>query len=155
MPPSFDLGQPVGREGLLAPTRNPANGYKLFGSLQLEHMRFIRQAQSFGFTLSEIRSLLARMAAGKCPCADMRSQLRVKIVENRIRLRALEERGRLMERAYADWDQLGPGGGNLGDVCRLLERILGPSIAGSNPEPVVHAGAAGVPVGLMESAPTQ
>ena len=64
------------REGLLAPSRNPANGYKLFGSPHLARIRFIRQVQALGFTLSEIRDLMARMDAGDCPCEDMREQLR-------------------------------------------------------------------------------
>ena len=43
------------REGLLAPSRNPTNGYKLFGNPHLARLQFIRQVQALGFTLSEIR----------------------------------------------------------------------------------------------------
>jgi DNA-binding transcriptional MerR regulator len=111
------------REGLLAPSRNPANGYKLFGNPHLTRIRFIRQAQVLGFTLSEIRGLLARMEADDCPCDDMREQLRINIVENRIRLRQLEERQQLMEGAYANWGRLGSGRAALGQLCQLLERI--------------------------------
>ena len=113
------------REGLLAPARNPANGYKLFGSPHLARIHFIRQAQALGFTLSEIRALLTRMEAHDCPCDDMRDQLRGKIVENRIKLRQLEQRQKLMERAYADWDRAGVVSGDIGELCRLLERIGG------------------------------
>jgi MerR family transcriptional regulator, Zn(II)-responsive regulator of zntA len=111
------------REGLLAPTRNPANGYKLFGNPHLTRIRFIRQAQTLGFTLSEIRGLLGRMEADDCPCDDMREQLRGKIVENRIKLRQLEERQELMESAYANWDRVGSGHADLRELCRLLEGI--------------------------------
>ncbi len=111
------------REGLLSPGRNPANGYKLFGNPHLARIRFIRQAQALGFTLSETRGLLARMEANDCPCDDMREQLRGKIVENRIKLRQLQERQQLMERAYGNWHRLGAGSGDLGVLCRLLEGI--------------------------------
>jgi MerR family Zn(II)-responsive transcriptional regulator of zntA len=107
------------REGLLAPSRNPANGYKLFGSPHLTRIRFIRQVQVLGFTLSEIRVLMARMDAGDCPCEGMREQLRTKIVENQIKLREMQERRGLMERAYANWDRVG---NDVGELCRLLER---------------------------------
>ena len=111
------------REKLLAPTRNPGNGYKLFGSPHLTRIRFIRQAQTLGFTLSEIRGLLGRMEADDCPCDDMREQLRGKIVENRIKLRQLEERQQLMESAYANWERVGSVHADLGELCRLLEGI--------------------------------
>jgi DNA-binding transcriptional MerR regulator len=106
------------REGVLAPSRNPANGYKLFGSPHLARLRFIRQVQALGFTLSEIRVLTVRLDAGDCPCEDMREQLKTKIVENEIKLREMQERHGLMERAYANWDLAG---NDVGELCRLLE----------------------------------
>src|SRR5215510_6181341 len=95
------------REGLLAPTRNPANRYKLFGNPHLERIRFIRQMQALGFMLSEIRDLMKRMDGGDCPCEDMREQLRNKIVENQIKLREMQDRQRFMESAYANWHRAG------------------------------------------------
>jgi MerR family Zn(II)-responsive transcriptional regulator of zntA len=111
------------REGLLAPTRNPANGYKLFGNPHLARIGFIRQAQALGFTLREIRSLLARIDENDCPCHDMREQLRGKLVENRIKLRQLQERQEFMERAYTNWDHVDASSGDLGELCRMLEGI--------------------------------
>lgn len=106
------------REGLLAPSRNPTNGYKLFGNPHLARLRFIRQVQALGFTLSEIRDLMKRMDAGDCPCEDMGEQLRGKIVENQIKLRDMQERQAFMERAYANWDRAG---NDVGELCRMLE----------------------------------
>jgi MerR family transcriptional regulator, Zn(II)-responsive regulator of zntA len=106
------------REGLLAPSRNPANRYKMFGSQHLARMRFIRQVQALGFTLSEIRDLMKRMDAGDCPCEEMREQLRNKIVENQIKLRDMQNRQRFMESAYANWDHPG---NDVGELCRMLE----------------------------------
>ena len=106
------------REGLLAPSRNPTNGYKLFGNPHLARLRFIRQVQALGFTLSEICDLMKRMDAGDCPCEDMREQLRGKIVENQIKLRDMRERQAFMEHAYANWDRAG---NDVGELCRMLE----------------------------------
>ena len=107
------------REGLLAPTRNPSNGYKLFGNPHLARIRFIRKTQALGFTLAEIRNLMARVDGGGCPCEDMQEQLRIKIVESRIRLREMQERLRLMEEAYADWNRTS--GSEVGALCRVVE----------------------------------
>ena len=63
------------REGLLAPSRNPANGYKLFGSPHLSRLRFIRQAQALGF-LSGSRVLiwLERLPLESMPSAQQDNQ---------------------------------------------------------------------------------
>jgi DNA-binding transcriptional MerR regulator len=111
------------REGLLAPRRDPMNGYKRFDHPQLARIQFIRLAQALGFTLREIGDLLARMDAGGCPCADMRKQLGGKMVENRIKIRELQERQQLMERAYANWDRAALARAGTGQLCRLLDSI--------------------------------
>ena len=42
------------RIGLLKPSRNPDNGYRLFDRTDVTRLRFIRHAQNLGFSLSEI-----------------------------------------------------------------------------------------------------
>jgi DNA-binding transcriptional MerR regulator len=46
------------REGLLL-GRRAANGYRLFDAADVTRVRFIRRAQALGFTLTEIRAVLA------------------------------------------------------------------------------------------------
>lgn len=47
------------REGLLPQPQRLASGYRLYASADLARLRFIRRAKALGFTLSEIRELLA------------------------------------------------------------------------------------------------
>jgi len=47
------------RNGLLAPRTRLASGYRRDGELELGRLRFIRRAQALGFTLTEVRELLA------------------------------------------------------------------------------------------------
>jgi MerR family copper efflux transcriptional regulator len=47
------------REGLLPKPRRRASGYRDYGSEVVERLRFIRRAKDLGFTLEEIRELLA------------------------------------------------------------------------------------------------
>jgi DNA-binding transcriptional MerR regulator len=46
------------RSGLLAPRARLASGYRRYGAIELSRLRFIRRAQSLGFTLKEVRELL-------------------------------------------------------------------------------------------------
>lgn len=47
------------REGLLPPPRRRASGYRDYGADTVARLRFIRRAKALGFTLDEIRELLA------------------------------------------------------------------------------------------------
>lgn len=47
------------RNGLLAPRGRLASGYRRYSELEAARLRFIRRAQALGFSLKEIRELLA------------------------------------------------------------------------------------------------
>lgn len=47
-----------GRLGLVVPEARGANGYRLYTAIQVERLRFIRAAQTAGFTLEDIETLL-------------------------------------------------------------------------------------------------
>lgn len=71
------------RKGLLeTPTR--ASGFRHYGSEDLRRLRFIKQAQAAGFTLEEIRELLALDAGEDRSRARKLAQSRVEALNARI-----------------------------------------------------------------------
>jgi len=66
------------REGLLPEPQRRASGYRSYGEGTIAQLRFIRRAKALGFTLEEIRELLA---------LSHDRQLGVKAVKQRARLR--------------------------------------------------------------------
>ncbi len=47
------------RRGLLGEPRRPPGGIRLYGEAHAQRLRFIRQAQGLGFSLEEVKELLA------------------------------------------------------------------------------------------------
>ena len=71
------------RRGLLAtPTRD--GGVRRYGAEDLRRLRFIRQAQAAGFTLEEIRELLALDAGQDRRRARELAQARLRAIEAKI-----------------------------------------------------------------------
>ena len=114
------------RIGLLTPQRDPTNGYKRFSPRDARRLRFIRQAKSLGFSLSEIAEILHHAAHAESPCPRVREILEHHIRENRrelLELMALQER---MERALARWREMPDGIPDGHTVCHLIESIEAP-----------------------------
>lgn len=61
------------KEGLLAPARKTDAGYRLYDDTAIRRLRFIKQAQHCGFSLAEIRELLALKSSDAACCKDVRS----------------------------------------------------------------------------------
>jgi MerR family Zn(II)-responsive transcriptional regulator of zntA len=85
------------REGLIGPTSKSRGGYRLYDREAVRRVRFIKQAQHCGFTLTEIRSLLDLRADGAACCRDVRRvalerklQLEAKIKTMRAMSKALD-----------------------------------------------------------------
>jgi DNA-binding transcriptional MerR regulator len=60
------------REGLIRPEERTQGNYRVFGREALERLRFIRAAQATGFTLADIKTLLAYRDGKLVPCKDVR-----------------------------------------------------------------------------------
>ena len=119
------------KSGLLDAPSRTESGYRLYDAGVLERLDFIRRAQTLGFTLEEIRHIVAERRAGRSPCADVREVVRR-------RLRELDERMAQMRRyrnelaaALAEWDEAGE---RSGHVCGLIEAT---SVGSAAPRPKV------------------
>ena len=76
--------------GLLADAPRTAAGYRDYGPDALDRLRFIRDAQATGLSLTEIHSILELKDEGERTCEHTRSLLHRQIDEIDARLRQLE-----------------------------------------------------------------
>jgi len=72
------------RAGLLAPKTRLASGYRRYGVLEVSRLRFIRRAQALGFTLREVKELLALSARRDVARVKRTAQAKLEDVEQKI-----------------------------------------------------------------------
>ena len=108
--------------GVLPESSRTSSGYRTYGEDAVESLEFIRSAQAVGFTLGEIREIVALRDRGKTPCQYVLEVLAARAgqIEERIaQLHALrEEINRLARRAA----RLDPADCDPREVCHLMVR---------------------------------
>ena len=86
------------RRGLIfAPPRTVSN-YRVYSSEILRRVKFIKQAQALGFSLEEIKKLLALRAAPRAKCADVRGYAMHKMQDIQERIRSLKRMHKSLEK---------------------------------------------------------
>ena len=72
--------------GLVAPAGRTESGYRLFDAEAVSRLGFIKKAQALGFTLAEIREILALSDDGLEPCEHVEAEVvqKVEAIEERI-----------------------------------------------------------------------
>ena len=74
------------RQGLLPKPARTSAGYRTFAASTVQRIRFIKRAQVLGFTLAEIKELLALSSPARVSCGTVREKAEAKIkdIEDRI-----------------------------------------------------------------------
>lgn len=100
---SIDALRYYERLKLLPRARRSSGGFRLFTPEHIERVQFIKQAQELGFSLEEIKSLLA--TGGADECQKVRDLLRRKLSELDDRLKAMKGFRRVLARQLSACDE--------------------------------------------------
>jgi len=74
--------------GLIEEANRAASGYRLFDENQVHELKFVRHAQDLGFSLAEVKELLA-LRQKPHPCVQVESMLKRKLTDVRNKIRNL------------------------------------------------------------------
>jgi len=107
------------KEGLITPASKTAAGYRLYTDESLRRIRFIKHAQSCGFTLSDIQELLTLKQTDNACCEDVRSLA----IEKKLRIEHKLKLLQSMSRALDDLIQSCAGGETTTDDCPILAAL--------------------------------
>jgi MerR family transcriptional regulator, Zn(II)-responsive regulator of zntA len=109
------------RIGLLKPSRDLRNGYKVYKPGDKDRLKFITSAKGLGFTLAEIEEILDHAVHGDSPCPMVRDIVRRRIEENKQKIRELKRLQGRLESAVRAWESMDNSEPDGHSVCRLIE----------------------------------
>jgi Hg(II)-responsive transcriptional regulator len=108
------------RQGLLEEPQRRASGYRQFDPDAVAVLRFIRRAKELGFTLKEIKGLLALRLAASATRAEVRQQAKAKVTDIEARIADLQRMrdvlAKLIKKCHGDGAATG---------CPILEVLQG------------------------------
>jgi MerR family copper efflux transcriptional regulator len=108
------------RHGLLPKPPRTASGYRVFSAEAVQRLRFIRRAQDLGFTLKEVKELLAIRVRPRAGSAEVRQKAEAKIADIDSRIQNLEAIRDALRRITASCSGKGPA-----TNCSILEALNG------------------------------
>ena len=114
------------RIGLLNPTRDPNNGYKLYTDKDAARLHFIRRAKHLGYTLKEISLIICDSEKGESPCPRVRKIIQHRIEEIRVQQEEAYQLLKRMELAVTEWQSMPDGVPDGQVICRLIESYVHP-----------------------------
>ena len=69
------------KSGLLDQPSRTESGYRLYDTAVLDRLDFIKRAQILGFSLDEIKRVIADRRADQSPCAEVREIVRSRLAD--------------------------------------------------------------------------
>lgn len=109
-------------QGLIDPPLRQANGYRNYSQSSIQQLRFIKQAKLVGFTLAEIKQLLAiQVTADKHTCEQVKAYTGDKLSEIDNKINELQKIKLALEKIH----QSCCGGSEPAEHCSILSALAG------------------------------
>lgn len=105
------------------PARSEAN-YRLYSSEIVRRVTFIKKAQAVGFSLAEIKEILALKSYGQAPCRKVTELGEKHLRDIDVRLAQLRRYRRAVAKSLVSWREKTAHRRNCaGEFCDLIERL--------------------------------
>ncbi len=106
------------KEGLLDVPARRMSGYREYDDGVVRRLLFIRRAKELGFTLAEIKELLALRVERKASCGRVKQQAEAKIVDIEAKMKSLGRMRRALVKLTDACDERAPT-----SQCPILEAL--------------------------------
>ena len=108
------------RSGLLPKPSRTASGYRVYDAAALNQMRFIRKAQSLGFSLDEIKRIMSLRGPGKETCRCVVSMAEATLSETETKLKEMQRFREALARHLGRWKRNSKSKA-AAEFCALIE----------------------------------
>jgi len=109
------------RSELLPKPKRSAAGYRVYDQAAVSRLRFIKKAQSLGFTLDEVRRILSLQGQGGATCRSVLAIATATLQETEIKLRELQKFHTSLAANVKRWKKLPAGRKCAAEFCDLIE----------------------------------
>jgi len=127
------------------PSRTQA-GYRLYSEEDVERLRFIKQAQSLGLSLDEVRELLPGREAGLSECRRVRDLLTAKVTDLDAKIAQMRAFRKTLAAYLVECEEALAG--KRGDCCPVLFEITHPASVKENAPAADNRKAKSLPRGV-------
>jgi len=111
---------------LLPKPKRGINNYRIYTDDTLNRLKFIKKAQSLGFTLKEIKEVLNISDSGLDPCEHIGDMLKTKMVTLETKLKELKNLQTKVKKLEKEWSNIQIkkeyNEGNL--ICAKIEKYI-------------------------------
>lgn len=111
------------RIGLLKPTRNQKNDYKVYQLSDEIRLRFICAVKECGFSLPEIAQILDMAEKENLSSPQVKEIIARRIAENREKIAEIKKVQKKMESTLREWDSIKTGVPDGNAVYRFIESV--------------------------------
>ncbi|ODU25261.1 MAG: hypothetical protein ABS95_00625 [Verrucomicrobia bacterium SCN 57-15] len=116
------------KQNLLPKPTRTAAGYRVYDQAALKQLRFIKQAQSLGFSLQEIHRILNLRGEGKTTCRCVLGIAEATLSETEAKLRELQAFRDGLKKHVQQWRYKTQHGGKMAaEFCGLIESSAKPA----------------------------
>jgi len=107
------------RIGMIEEAERTDSGYRKFNGEAQERVRFIKNAQALGFSLDEIKRLIALSEESSADCSEIKAFAEEKVQDLDRQIRQMRAMKRELEKLATDC----PGDGVPMESCNILARM--------------------------------
>lgn len=109
------------RSGLLPKPGRSASGYRVYDQHALDQLRFIKKAQSLGFSLDEVRRILRLKDQGSAKCRSVLAMAEATLEETELKLTELQRFRNALATNLRRWRKRPTGTKCAAEFCDLIE----------------------------------
>lgn len=106
---------------ILKPIKNKANGYRVYSEQDFQRLRFVLCARQLGFSVEDIKQILAYADKKKSPCPVVRRLIDQRLLETEQRFEETLLLRDRMKRASLEWTQKPDKVPTGKMICHLIE----------------------------------